>query len=380
MKIIIAGAGIGGMALAALLRQRGVTADLYERAESFDHAGYMLGLYPVGARVLHGLGLMDAFLAASCRMATYTVRNGHGEEMHAYALGEMLDRFGYSGCLMRGELLSLLRSRAADVPIHFGTSVTGFTDAADGPLTATLSDGTAAACDLLIGADGIHSAIRRQMVGPTEDHATGWGCWVWVVAGADRPDDAVTEFWGAGRFLGVYPVKGGVGVVAAAPTALLGPEATGRDGRKVKAYFAPLGAGAADLLAALPDDLAEVFWWTLSDQRSEHWTKGRVALLGDAACAFLPTAGVGASMALESAAVLDDELGRTDARFLAGALARYETRRKKRAEAFQDDSRRLASMMAIESAPLAWGRDQLMRFYTLDTLAKTIMRSLAEPI
>ena len=103
-------------------------------------------------------------------------------------------------------------------------------------------------------------------------------------------------------------------------------------------------------------------------------------MLGDAARAFLPTAGVGASIALESAAVLDDELGRTDARFLAGALARYEERRKERAEAFQADSRKLASMMMIESVGMSWGRDQLMKFYTLDMLAKNIAQSLAKPI
>jgi len=379
MKIIIAGAGIGGMALAALLRQRGITVELYERAPNFDHSGYMLGLYPIGARVLHGLDLMDDFLATSEKMATYTVCNGHGQEIHAYELGQMLDGFGYSGGIMRGELLALLRKRCQDVPLHFGTSVTGFEEAGDG-VEVKLSDGSTNGCDLLVGADGIHSAIRRQLAGELPDHETGWGCWVWVVRDTKRPPMAVVEHWGAGRFLGLYPIKGGLGVVAAAPTRLMGPDAVGRDGRKVKAHFAALGEGITDVMAALPDDLGQTFWWQLSDVRSKSWHTGRVALLGDAACAFLPTAGVGASMALESAAVLDDELGRTDAHFLPGALERYEMRRKPRAEAFQDDSRKLASMMMIESTELSWGRDQLMKFYTLDMLAKTIAQSLAKPI
>lgn len=379
MKIVIAGAGIGGMALAALLRQRGVTSELYERAPNFDHGGYMLGLYPVGVRVLHGLDLIDGFLATSEKMETYTVRNGHGEEIHTYALGSMLDSFGYSGGLMRGELLALLRSRCQDVPLHFGTTVTGFEEVGD-RVIVNLSDGSQKDCDLLVGADGIHSTVRRQLSGESPGHETGWGCWVWVVRGSARPSTAVVEHWGAGRFLGIYPIKGGLGIVAAAPTRFMGPDAVGRDGRKVKAHFAALGDSIADVMAGLPNDLGQTFWWHLTDTRSENWTKGRVALLGDAACAFLPTAGVGASMALESAAVLDDELGRTDARFLPGALARYELRRKPRAETFQDDSRRLASMMMIESLELSWGRDQLMKFYTLDMLAKNIAQSLAKPI
>lgn len=379
MKIIIAGGGIGGMALAALLRQRGVVAELYERAPSFEHSGYMLGLYPIGARVLHGLDLMDDFLATSERMATYSVRNGHGQEIHTYELGRMLDGFGYSGGIMRGELLALLRRRCADVPLHFGTAVTGFEEAGDA-VEVSLSDGSTHRCDLLVGADGIHSAIRRQLTGHLPDHETGWGCWVWVVRDTRRPPTEVVEHWGAGRFLGLYPIKGGLGVVAAAPTRLMGPGAVGKDGAKVRSHFAALGEGIADVLSALPDDLGETFWWQLSDVRGKSWHRGRVVLLGDAACAFLPTAGIGASMALESAAVLDDELGRTDARFLSGALERYEMRRKPRAESFQDDSRKLASMMMIESSELSWGRDQLMKFYTLDMLAKTIAQSLAKPI
>lgn len=379
MKIIISGAGIGGLALAALLRQRGVEAELFERAPNFDHSGYMLGLYPVGARVLHGLGLMDDFLAASVPFVGYTVCNGHGQEIHSYRLDAMMEQFGYSGCLMRGDLLRLLHSRCPDVPLSYNTAVTGYEEAGD-TVAVTLSDGTTRTCDLLVGADGIHSAVRRTMFGAHPDHETGWGCWVWIARNTPRPETSTTEYWGAGRFLGIYPIKGAVGVVAAGPTGEIGPEASGRDGRKVKAHFAPMGAAVADVMAELPDDLGDVFWWNLSDYRSPHWVKGRVALLGDAACAFLPTAGVGASMALESAAVMNDELSRTDARYLPGALERYEKRRKVRAEGFQEDSRKLASMMNVTSAPMAWGRDQLMKFYTLDMLAKTIAKSLAEPI
>lgn len=379
MKIIISGAGIGGLALAALLRQRGGEVELFERAPDFDHSGYMLGLYPVGARVLHGLGLMEEFLAVSAPFNTYTVCNGHGEEIHTYRLDTMMAQFGHNGCLMRGELLRLLRSRCAEVPLHFDIAVTDFEEAGD-QVAVTLSDGSTRTCDLLIGADGIHSAVRRKMFGVHPDHDTGWGCWVWIARGTQRPETVTKEYWGAGRFLGVYPIKGAVGVVAAGLSKDIGPETSGRDGRKVKEHFAPMGEGIADVMAELPDDLANVFWWNLADYRSPSWAKGRVALLGDSACAFLPTAGVGASMALESAAVMNDELSRTDARFLPGALARYETRRRKRAEGFQDDSRRLASMMNVTSAPMAWGRDQLMKFYTLEMLAQTIAKSLADPI
>jgi FAD-dependent urate hydroxylase len=102
--------------------------------------------------------------------------------------------------------------------------------------------------------------------------------------------------------------------------------------------------------------------------------------MGDAACAFLPTAGVGASIAMESAAVLADELGRTHARGMALALKHYETRRRKRAEGAQTARRRIAALMFVKSTPVAWGRDQLMKLYSIEEFAKEIEKSLDEPI
>ncbi len=81
-----------------------------------------------------------------------------------------------------------------------------------------------------------------------------------------------------------------------------------------------------------------------------------------------------------SAAVLADELGRTDARGMALALKHYETRRRKRAEGAQTASRRIAALMFVKSTPVAWGRDQLMKFYSIEEFAKEIEKSLSEPI
>jgi len=94
MRVLIVGAGIGGLTLAALLRRWNVEPDLIDRAPNFDHAGYMLGLYPLGSRILHGLGAFDAFVAASEPMDYYAVANGKGEVINRYELGVVTDRFG----------------------------------------------------------------------------------------------------------------------------------------------------------------------------------------------------------------------------------------------------------------------------------------------
>ncbi len=85
MRVLIAGAGIAGLTLSALLRQKGIKPQIVDRASDFAQAGYMLGLFPMGNRVLHGLGAFEAFVRRSEPMDTYAMCNGHGETMPAVA-------------------------------------------------------------------------------------------------------------------------------------------------------------------------------------------------------------------------------------------------------------------------------------------------------
>jgi 2-polyprenyl-6-methoxyphenol hydroxylase-like FAD-dependent oxidoreductase len=134
------------------------------------------------------------------------------------------------------------------------------------------------------------------------------------------------------------------------------------------------------MLASLPADGEEMFFWRLADVRAADWQKGRVVLLGDAAAGFLPTAGIGASMAMESAAVLADELSRVDAGLVEHALSLYVKRRRQRVEAIQDESRRLARLMFVESAPLSAIRNYVSKFMSLETAMGSITKAFDEPI
>jgi 2-polyprenyl-6-methoxyphenol hydroxylase-like FAD-dependent oxidoreductase len=379
MRILIVGAGIGGLTLAALLRRWGVRPDIIDRAPSFDHAGYMLGLYPLGSRVLHGLQAFGDFVAVSEPMNTYAVANGKGEIINRYDLGIVTDRFGPIRQIGRAELLALLSKAAGDPPVRMGVSIEAIDDRGN-EVAASTSDGETRTYDLVVGADGIHSGVRPLVFGDSAVYDTGWGGWVWWADPALLPHDTVTEYWGAGRFLGVYPTKQRIGVVACGPVADLNPNERAGRREHILRHFAALEGKAGAILHSLPGDDAELFFWKLADQRAAQWVKGRVVLMGDAAAAFLPTAGIGASMAMESAAVLADELSRAEHARLSYALRFYETRRRKRVEAAQDDSRHMARMMFIETAPLAWGRDQALKFYSLDQLVKQIAKIFEQPI
>jgi 2-polyprenyl-6-methoxyphenol hydroxylase-like FAD-dependent oxidoreductase len=379
MRILIVGAGISGLTLAALLRQKGLRPVLVDRAPDFSEAGYMLGLFPMGNRVLHGLGAFDAFLAKSEPMDIYTMCNGHGEAMQTFDIAGALGKFGVTRQLSRADLLDLLRNAAPDLPLSMGVKVTELIERGD-QVEALAGSQSLGSFDLVVGADGIHSTVRRHVAGDVEMRPTGWGGWVWWAPSQAAPHKTVTEYWGAGRFVGVYPIRDKIGVIAAGPVDEIGHDKIGGSGARLAELFAAYKGVARAPFAAMPANDRDMFFWKLDDCRAPRWSKGRVVLMGDSACAFLPTAGVGASMAMESAAVLADELGRTDAKGLPLALQHYETRRRKRAEGAQTASRRIASLMFVKSTPVAWGRDQLMKFYSIEEFAKEIEKSLAEPI
>lgn len=333
----------------------------------------MLGLYPLGSRVLHGLGLYGRFLEISRPMARHRICNGLGELVQSYELSDLMRRFGHIGQLERRELLALLRSGAPDVPLKHGVALRDLREAQEG-VRVQLSDGTTGIYDLVVGADGPQSRIRELLFGPAPLHDTGWSAWVWWAEGLEAEPDSLTDYWGGGRWVRVQPTRGAVGVLVACPD-----DAVPAEPEALAQAFAHLGEAPRRVVGTAPAP-EKRFPWKLADFRAPQWHTGRVALVGDAACAFLPTSGIGASMAMESAAVLADELGRTDKQMLPYALELYEKRRRRRVEPAQDDSRHVAQTMMVDLAPAAWGRDRLSRLYSLDMLSARIRRSLEEPI
>jgi 2-polyprenyl-6-methoxyphenol hydroxylase-like FAD-dependent oxidoreductase len=379
MRVLIVGAGIAGLTLAGLLRQRGIAPDIVERAPDLEHAGYVLGLHPLGSRILHGLGVHRTFLARSEPLETYTIAGGNGRVIKSFDFHSRNGRFGEVRMLARSELLRLLARAASDVDVRKGVTVTAIVPRGE-RVYVTTSDDKETNYDLVIGADGIHSPIRELVSPQTEAFDSKWACEALWVERATVPSSTVFEQWGSGRFVGFYPTPGKTGVIAAAPQRILrGPRAEGR-GERARRAFRRMRGPAQEALASFNGDAADIFYWKLEDRRAKDWAKGRIVLVGDAACAFLPTAGIGASMAMESAAVLADELSRAGAAEIPLALANYERRRRKRVEAAQDDSRKLAHRMFASRGPMSWLRNRKLRFMGLESLAENIVKMLDEPI
>jgi len=193
MRILIVGAGIGGMTLAALLRRRGFEPVVVERARDFGHAGYMLSLYPLGSRILHGIGVYEAFVAASQPLDAYQVGDGRGRIIRRFDLSDLVRAAGPLLQIMRGDLLALLREAAGALDLRMGVSVTQIADGA-AAARARFSDGSEDEFDLVVAADGMHSSARESLFGPAPGKETGWGVWVWLAKPDLLPPTLVAEY------------------------------------------------------------------------------------------------------------------------------------------------------------------------------------------
>ena len=377
LRVLVVGAGVAGVTVAQLLRRQGLHPVLVERSAREADSGYMLALMPLVDPVLDALGAREPYLAARVGLDRYRFRNPAGRQLGQYSLASLFDRFGDYRGISRGELLAVLGSGGGAVT--YGTTVTALGQRPT-TVTATLDDGSApteAEFDLVIAADGLHSATRGLVLAPGQVSTfdTRWGGWV-AWAEPDQDVDLGEELWGVDAFVGTYPVKGHVGVIVAGPrtdteagTERFVARLRGRTGS-----VGPRIERALEVVARHPD----AYYWSLTDCRSDTWSVGRVALVGDAAAGFLPTAGIGAAMAMESAWVLGGLLADATPDRVPGLLRRYEESQRPRVEAAQASSRQLARLMFLRGRVLSGLRNTVVRFVPLGTALGPITRLLRE--
>ncbi|MGH2352566.1 MAG: FAD-dependent oxidoreductase [Chloroflexota bacterium] len=377
LLVLVVGAGVAGITLAQLLRADGLHPVLVERATPDAHPGYMIALVPLVDPVLDRLGVWDAYREQSVEFRRYRLRDSRGRVIREYPIGELLNRFGEYRGLDRGSLLRVLASTGGNVS-HETTVVALDQDAET--VRATLRHGsvqTTAEFDLVVAADGLHSSTRGLILRPDQVSTvdTKWGGWVaWIEADAEQ--DLGEETWGAGFFIGTYPVKDRLGVIVGGDRE---DTAWGRDAfiAGIRQQITTPSPRVERSLAAVAETL-DPYFWSLTDCRSAAWSVGRVLLLGDAAAGFLPTAGIGAGMAMESAWVLSEHLRGVSAADLPRVLTAYEQAQRPRVEAAQDNSRRLAGLMLRRSGLVARLRDIAARFITLEMALGPIRRLLEQ--
>jgi 2-polyprenyl-6-methoxyphenol hydroxylase-like FAD-dependent oxidoreductase len=375
LRVLVIGAGIAGLTLAQLLRRDGLHPVLIERAGPEAPSGYMLALMPLVDPVLAGLGLTDEYRARSVGMDRYRIRDRHGAPVREYAMGRLLDTYGDYRGISRGELMELLSSPGGTV-VNDTTVAALHQGSAEVTARFRTPEGEAeAAFDVVIAADGLHSSTRGLIL--PEDRVstydTEWGGWV-VWTDTDVDADLGEELWGTGWFVGTYPVKDRLGVIVCVPRS---EERAGLAAFAARVRREVPGAGTRmDRVLGEIGDGREHYFWSLLDRRSAVWSVGRVGLLGDAAAGFLPTAGIGAGMAIEAAGVLAEHLKDCARGQVASALKEYERVEKPRVEAAQQNSRQLARLMFNTGKTATVLRDAATRFVPLGAALRPIRRLL----
>lgn len=376
IRVLIVGAGVAGVTLAQLLRADGLHPVLVERASDHDEAGYMLALMPFVDPAMRRLGVQQPYHEQSVGFHRYRLHGRRGQLLREDDVDVLLGRYGDYRGLSRDALMQVLASNGA--PVSYGTTLEAIRQTPSS-VQATMRSGDASVegeFDAVVFADGLHSASRALLWSPEEvqTYDADWGGWVAWTEPDETHADQGDEIWGADFFIGIYPVKGKSGVFVGGNRSDMksGPRAFVDRIRGQLRTDDPWIAYALDKIAGGSD----LYLWKMTDCRSAAWTKGRVALVGDAAAGFLPTAGIGAAMAIESATVLAKRLASADRKTVAEALQGYERAQRPRVEAAQDNSRQLAKLMFRRSRVLAAARDIAARFISLKVVLRPIQRLL----
>ncbi|HEY6367780.1 MAG TPA: FAD-dependent monooxygenase [Candidatus Binatia bacterium] len=336
-KILIAGAGIGGLTAASCLMKSGYDVEIYEQAPELSEIGAGIQLSANAMHVLNGLGLGKAIARLSVRPAAYVFRlHDTGEIIGQFPLAgehERLNGASYNQ-LHRADLHDLLAAKARDFNkeiVRLNRRVVGFEETAAG-IELLFTDGSRARGDLLIGADGVKSAVRAQIAGADQAAYTGDAAWRLTLPADRLPDNfmgQVMSVWmGPGRHVVCYYLRGGalLNFVGLVETEDISEESwTAKfPWEQLKADFAGWHENIQTVIDRADKD--SCFRWSLYYRPPiARWSTGRATLLGDAVHATLPYLAQGAAMAIEDAAVLTRALQLTDS--VADALQLYERNR-----------------------------------------------------
>ncbi|MEW1656696.1 MULTISPECIES: FAD-dependent monooxygenase [unclassified Streptomyces] len=382
LKALVIGAGIGGLACATALRRVGIDVTLYERATELRAAGSGLSVMSNAVNALATLGI-DLGLDRRGQIATsFTVLDHRGHEIRDLPFKEVCEQVGApSVCLSRSDLQEALLEAAGDCPLHLGAAATGFTTDDTG-VTVHFEDGRTAHGDLLIGADGFHSAIRDHLVGPETSQDSGYVCWLGIVPfhHPGLTPGSVRHYWGSGQRFGLIDIGHGryywwgtKNMPAARSHAW--------DGTKdeiAHAYADWTDEVRAVIEATPPEDILAV----PSRDRTflERWGEGPVTLLGDAAHPMLTTLGQGSAMAIEDAVVLAHTLAEPGAHDdLPLALRTYEDRRRDRTRAMVAASRAMSDLEQADTPEQRKVRDDYFRLTPREELARQNAEALTFP-
>lgn len=339
----VVGGGIGGLATAAALTRAGIEASVYEQAPELGEVGAGVLIGPNSVRLLHRLGLAEAIDEVGGWVGEGSTYYRHDGSRVAPVM--TTDSSGWAAMygMHRADLIDVLRRAVPARSIHPGHRAVSF-EQGTGKARVVFENGAAAEADVVIAADGIHSAMRRFVTEPTAPVFSGQISYRGVLDTSRVPwwPARIFQVWmGEGKHVLVFPVRAGrmLNFVCFVPADEEMRESWSAPGDPdaLRAAFAGFAAPVTGLLGQVDS----TFWWGLYDREPlAEWTRGRLALLGDAAHPMLPHLGQGANQSVEDAFALAAVLKDVSSADVPAALRHYVQVRRRRTDVVQANSRR----------------------------------------
>jgi salicylate hydroxylase len=367
LRVAVVGAGVGGLTLSIALRELGVRVEVFEQASELAEIGAAVALAANSTRLLRRLGVDNVLAAAAAEPTELQFRRWEdGELIQSHPMGDRYrERYGapFYG-IHRKHLQRSLVERVPSEVVRLGHRVVDVVEEPAG-IRLEFEGGGSAVADVVVGADGIHSALRRRVAGGAPRAVfsgdIGFRGLIPVEAMPLLPDPGALQFWvGPGAHLLHYPInpdRAVVNFLAVAPRAHW-TGATWRepcDVQEAVEAFAGWHPAVTRMIGAAEQDAA---WWALHDFAPlQRWSAGRIVLLGDAAHAMLPHHGQGANQAIEDAVTLAHCLAASGDEGPRPAIDRYERLRRARTRQTQRHSRLAAECLHVPDGPAAAQRD-----------------------
>lgn len=344
--ILISGAGVAGLTLAYWLKRHGFTPTLIEKHPSLRTGGYKIDLRGVALEVLRQMEIHDVVIENRTAIAQAICVDEAGHEvaqMSADLCGSRLE--GVDLEIMRGRLCQIMKDALGGIECLFGDSITRLSDNSEGSVYVEFGKNTPRVFDIVVGADGLHSTVRKLVFGGESKFSREFGVYVSVFSIPNflNLTDCEIEHHSLRKFVNIYRnQKDTKATVAMAFSVEKTFDSRDLNAQKkiIQETFASSAWKMTQILAAM-EESSDFYFDSMAQIHMPHWSKGRITLVGDAAYSATPMSGQGTSMAIVGAYILAGELAEAHGDY-AVAFSRYE----KLLRAFVDKNQALAKMSA----------------------------------